>query len=272
MKDRITSESLGPIVVVCESGSLDVGDAASGAADGAGIIPAGSMSTPWIPAQELTPGNPHFVQGGGAASSIFYPLVRYGSPSSSPSMRTQQGLLDPNKAFLGSGDLIVGTLLSQLSPLPVVDEVLPAALWIALRNVDGTDPVVFAGEQALLEAPLIGLGFTVTAHQGNRTAAAGYTLPIPTDPALVGSVLLLQLGFERLGDVVITDVFGTTLRDAPPSGLMRSAGRRPGSTRWVDRESSERAAIRSAAAHWLASLRSSASEGARRMHEASRSR
>ena len=267
------ARSAGPIMVVGEAGDFAVVDEASGSTVGTGTISDVDTPASWTGPPELVPGNPHRIEGaGGSASRSFAPLVRHGAPSESTTISARRGMLDPDLAYTGSTALVVATTVGALDPIPASSEVLPAALWLHLRRVDGVDPVIFLGDQALLDSPPIGLGFTVPLQSGKRSAAVAYTLPIPPDPSLAGVVLLCQFGFERMGAVVATDVFGTTLRDGGGAARGGAASTPRGAARWVSRQPSERSAIHSAATRWLRSLESESPDEAGRMYRAVRSR
>ncbi len=147
-------------------------------------------------------------------SGKFYPTVRYGRETEAQDVSTSKGMVNTRVTRIG-GTLSINY---QLSAIWLKDDlVLPGvAIYSAFRDpVTGEDPVIEVPPLALLQNPVLRMSGNLTIRDGYYQESVSLRLPIPSDPKLVGRVILFQLAALAPNgiDLILSDVCGAKIHD-----------------------------------------------------------
>lgn len=199
---------LGGLVITGPNGVYEIAEASSGVVVHTGQIVSNhavaDFTTPG-----LAPGRMYFAIGPSGSRASFRVHLRYGAPSPFGDTRLNPVELNLGAFFPGSGLASAGTqaVYSGSRENPVNMNI---ALWVGLRNPDGTDPVAIVDGVAYLTNPLtiierviqFSAGGTESEHFANR-------LSIP-ESGSVGNVYLFQyIAIDPGGQgVALSDVVG----------------------------------------------------------------
>lgn len=161
---------------------------------------------------ELIPGRQYELREYGKTSgSPFWPLRRYGEAQSTSNLQIERGLLPADRSSVGEQVFAVGAEC-RFTPISTQPRLLSATLRMAMRAPNQPDPVSLIGTAATLQPDNI-YGSQVTIPAGSEGSAAAFPLPLPTDPALIGSRASFQILIldPSSSQYAFTDVFVTTL-------------------------------------------------------------
>ncbi len=223
---RTAIPALGPLTVQGPAGPFTILDAATGAPVASGVSPGPGQDVVVAIANEMIPGNPHFISGATGISGHFTPTVRYGVPTAAAGLIADTGLVPESEAYVGNSEFGVAFDLRRTDTNGSL--VVPAALWISVRLPGDADPITWSGTTAFL-TPMATADFNISFQDGRNKSPTGYFLPIPNDSTLAGTIVLGQ--FAALAPsgqgFVVSDVFGTTIHPAPDPALTAKTATRP---------------------------------------------
>jgi hypothetical protein len=160
----------------------------------------------------LTPGDP---DGGYARGAKFLPLIRYGKATETTQARMGRGR--SGEVITGDGDFVLSDVVRwQLGFETSID--VDVYLWVTFRGGTGEDPVVPLGDGVYVIDPnqIYASAGPQRVSVVDSYAAFRFPLPIPADNNLVGNTILFQFAAVAPpgGQVIVSDVFGATIRDA----------------------------------------------------------
>ena len=178
----------------------------------------------------LKPGNLYQIRhvASGKLSVNFLPLIRYGAPSTineqGLTWRMQRGQANGWQSVIGNNEFGVTGHLG-VSPSGQSREV-HFYLNIAFRNPDGSDPVAPVGSngQYLLTSISGMIGPTIVSEFDSDQVRwpLANSIPIPSDPALAGTVLLFQHVAITSNVALVSDIFGVCIGDDSGIALDRT--------------------------------------------------
>ncbi|HHI79805.1 MAG TPA: hypothetical protein ENK02_07470 [Planctomycetes bacterium] len=198
---------------------FEILDSQTGSVVYSGVVSTGGAVVHLQFSPVLVPGRLYKLRkAGGGEESPFRPLLRYGQPQSLNDLFLGRGQLPAQRARVGEPMFALGAAC-KLSPSAPQVRGLVSALWIAIRRPDQADPVTVMGKAAILQPDTVLYG-QVRIGPGKEGSAAGFPLPFPNDPALVGSRAFFQILVLHpvTNEIAYSDVFATTIFEAAPGG------------------------------------------------------
>jgi hypothetical protein len=157
-------------------------------------------------------------------------IVQYGRPQQTAENRLQIGRLWLSGSLaLASDSYTVGARIETTSTVSLPTEI-EAVVGVALRGPDGSDPVVHvdASTSVLLADGLLAVvsaPFVITGDVYFNAMAEPFL--VPSDPAMIGEVLLFQLFLEDAGTWHVSDVLGSAIT---ANGVATASRRLPGAS------------------------------------------
>ncbi len=227
-----TSGVADPVHVECRDDSLArpasfaIRSVRTGAIVGTGVVVADAPVAVSRPrALFETPGAAFMLAGenGIAASDVFRPLLRYGSPVDGTQLAFERGQVTSETLRVGGPEFVVGSRLGWRRPSDDAPASLPfrTQLWVRFgyRGPGAPDdPVAELGDRAVLLDPI---PIDVVHDRIANRLGLGRAFRLPDAPDLEGVVMLFQLVSEsttHAEEVAASDVFGSVILPAPPAG------------------------------------------------------
>lgn len=160
----------------------------------------------------------------GVADLDIRPTVRLGAANQAGDFWFWSNDADPRNATVGNADYAVFAVLrSTRSGGPDQPTIASPSVLFAFRNADGTDPIVDVAGRTVLDF-VAAVQRPVPIDPPGLFFRARHPIPIPDDPALDGTVLLVQWMLANSdGSVSLSDITGTAVR-VPPTGDGRASG------------------------------------------------
>jgi hypothetical protein len=215
-----------------------------------------------VPSGILTPGFSYRVEPDGTPgitqSPAFYPVLRYGNPTSMSSAGVTYSLAKgdvlPWKVYVGNDNVAIDAKLTS-SDTNQNGGILQSYLWLTLRPSDASPPITTIGQTVILSPVDVTYGpqeaemeFGVCDH------SPVFVLDVPPDDALEGVVAYFQLviiGGNGVG--AVTDVFATQILPSGgfPSQQQNSGNVATAKQNWRLRSAASIASRKAAALRWL---------------------
>ncbi len=233
-------KSQGPLVVKGPAAVVNLIDVLTGATVSSFTNPGGDQWHPWgLPSTDtLAPGYAYQLQGGTYTSSRpFRPLIRWGDLAPADNVKIDHGSVLSSSAFIGNASFAVsGMLHFQDAPSALLAQSTKTCqvyLYVNYYTPGDSAPITTVGPVAYL-TPLnvftLAQPAVLSMKEQSLAPFAGLRIPqpIPNDPNLVNARVLWQwVAVTDSSAVVVSDVFGTSILDAPQQSSSASNGAAP---------------------------------------------
>gem|GEM_PF-7078869 len=181
----------------------------------------------------IVPGYAYCLSGGTIADSRpWRPLARWGEPNVMDNTRAQPGFCATSQCYVGNQKFVVSAWLRlDVYTTQQFSGTYNVYLYAAGYVPGQAPPLTFIGNVAYLNPINVFGPKQVTLKHDKPAAGMPFEQPIPNDANLVGAIPLWQMVIVTpQQNVVVSDVFGTSILDAPgiPPTIRAVSERKPG--------------------------------------------